>query len=399
MTQALNTQGARNMTKGLNTQVIRNAVLPMGHENRVLIEDTERWASIKEIRAEGNMYAVMYTKRDGSTGISYIYPNQLSRLLKEGERLTGLRHLDVDTTYIGKQGLFMEAWPQGLTSIALKSLSEVDLSGLNRFAECTRLRLTVPKLCLSTVSGCLARLRYLECTNTEIQLGEGADLCFPGLETFVSRGEVGIEKWLEAAPGLRTLSVCDWGSSDLRSLRNCRELREIRIAGAGIRSCSGVESTKAEVISLSSRGLDVLAPLAGTGVRRLRLCNVPTTDFTVLSALDELEELELFNCGLESTAVAAVAKLPKLHTLRLSGTQVTDFSPLMGMDNLRVLQVQQQLTSSGIAQLLGMAQLRELWLDKETYQGLSCGANERSAGFCVLPCEYFTASDIQDVGR
>lgn len=388
------------MTKELNTQVIRNAILPMGHENRVLIEDAERWASIKEIRAEGNMYAVLYIKRDGSTGISYIYPNQLSGLLQEGERLTGLRHLDVDATYIGKQGLYMDSWPEGLTSIALKSLVDLDLSGLNRYRACTSLRLTVPKLCLSVVSGCISGLRYLECTGTEILLEKGADLCFPGLETFVTRGEVGAEKLLEVTPGLRTLSVCDWGSSDLRQLRGCRKLKVIRITGDSLRGCSGVDSTDAEVISLSSRGLDVLAPLAGTGVRRLRLCNVSTTDFTVLSALDELEELELFNCGFQDVEV--VKKLPKLHTLRLSGTETTDFRPLMEMDNLRVLQIQQPPPISNVAQLLSMAQLRELWLDKETYQGISSETHkqlERQGSLTLLPCTHYTASDIQDVGR
>lgn len=384
----------------LNTQVIRNAVLPMGPENRMLIEDEERWAAIREIRPEGNAYAVMFLKRDGSTGISYAHVDQLAGLLQEGGRLTGLRHLELDVTRIGKHRLYMEAWPEGLTSIALKSLMDLDLSGLNRFNECTSLRLTVPKLHLSTVSECLSRLRYLECTNTEILLEKGADLCFPGLETFVSRRGRSAERLLEATPGLHTLSVCDWGSSDLRQLRRSRKLKVIRISGDSLRSCSGVDSTEAEVISLSSRGLDVLAPLAGTGVRRLRLCNVPTTDFTVLSALDELEELELFNCGFQDVEV--VKKLPKLHTLRLSGTQVTDFSPLLEMGNLRVLQIQQQPPISNVAQLLSMVQLRELWLDMETYQGISSETHkqlERQGSLTLLPCTHYTASDIQDVGR
>ena len=128
---------------------------------------------------------------------------------------------------------------------------------------------------------------------------------------------------------------------DLRKLANLRQLQQLRIdsdhfTGEGLAYLAALPRLK--TLSVNGRGM------TDTGLEKLStLTHLKVLDVTrrhplgrrILIGISELQDLEELNIGIETTGLAALAKLPKLRKL--------DFSIDLTPDNARDLEKLQQV--------------------------------------------------------
>ena len=90
-----------------------------------------------------------------------------------------------------------------------------------------------------------------------------------------------------------------------------------------------------------------------TGLRSLTIQNVSGLDFSVLSQLTELTELDLSGCTISTGSLNAIASLTNLTRLRLNQCALTDISAFSPLTNLTELQLSDNsITEVGVLSLM-----------------------------------------------
>lgn len=93
-------------------------------------------------------------------------------------------------------------------------------------------------------------------------------------------------------------------------------------------------------------------------------------DFSVLSQLTNLQTLDLSNCTVSSSGVAAIGSLPNLVSLNLSSCALTDVSALSGLTKLTTLDLSNNAISD-ISCLSGMSALTDVTLSTNTITSIA----------------------------
>ena len=90
-----------------------------------------------------------------------------------------------------------------------------------------------------------------------------------------------------------------------------------------------------------------------TGLRSLTIQNISGLDFSPLSQLVELTELDLSGCTISSNGLDAIASLTKLQRLRLNQCALTDISAFSPLTHLKELELSQNsITDVGVLSLM-----------------------------------------------
>jgi internalin A len=95
---------------------------------------------------------------------------------------------------------------------------------------------------------------------------------------------------------------------------------------------------------------------ACAAIRSLDLSGTSVTDVSPLAGLEDLQTVDLWGTGV--TDVSPLAELEKLRTLDLMNTGVADVSPLAGLENLQIL----TLSDTGVTDVSPLAGLKDLQL-------------------------------------
>ncbi|WP_161568209.1 stalk domain-containing protein [Anaerobacillus alkaliphilus] len=181
--------------------------------------------------------------------------------------------------------------------------------------------------------------------------------------------------------------------SDISSLKHATELKKLTIKtkSTNFTSLNGIEELKQlqelSVVAPKLRALTdfrsltmlkslaVIAPVEditglGTSLEILEIAGHKITDFTPLSKLGNLKELNLFNGSGAKLDLTPVGELKKLTTLRISGNNVTNLKVLSQLSNLQTLELKDsQLTD--ITGLSGVKSIQSLYLSKNNISNLS----------------------------
>lgn len=288
------------------------------------------------------------------------------------------------------------------------SVTYEDLKGIRRLAIIGG-RPFSPEESFAYRSGC-----YLDNALQE-ERGDLTDLSLlarmPGLtELYLCRQEIGDLTPLEGLP-LETLALCENRVTDLGPIAGMTELEALYLGGnpiteAGVlaglsrlrllnldgtweaavvlESFDFLDSLSLEHLSLrqtlpkdgdwspltTQAGLDTLqlgdppeealaAANTLAGLRMLSIAPYPETDLTALSGLQDLEVLSLYT-ALDS--LEGVENMPKLLTLALGDSRVTDLTPLMGLDRLSWLHLT-NVPVEDFSPLSAMAALEHVQVD------------------------------------
>lgn len=107
-----------------------------------------------------------------------------------------------------------------------------------------------------------------------------------------------------------------------------------------------------------------------TGLKALRVNNVSGLDFSVLTQLPGLEELDLSGCIISSASMDAIASLTQLRQLRLDGCALTDVSKLSPLNKLTVLGLSNN-SLTDVTVLSVLSDLEELYLQNNPVTTIS----------------------------
>ncbi len=90
-----------------------------------------------------------------------------------------------------------------------------------------------------------------------------------------------------------------------------------------------------------------------SGLRSLTIRNVSGLDFSILSQLTDLQELDLSGCTLSSNALDAISTLTALRSLKLDSCALTDISKLAQLTQLTTLHLSNNsITDVGVLSLM-----------------------------------------------
>ncbi len=106
------------------------------------------------------------------------------------------------------------------------------------------------------------------------------------------------------------------------------------------------------------------------GLTSLTVHDAYGIDFSVLSSLTSLEKLDLSNCTVSSGSLAAIASLPNLTSLRMSGCALTDISALSSLTTLTTLDLSGNVLTD-ISALSSLTALTEVNLSDNTIVSIS----------------------------
>ena len=107
-------------------------------------------------------------------------------------------------------------------------------------------------------------------------------------------------------------------------------------------------------------------------------------DFSAFSSLQSLKLLNLTNCGIDNSDLVNICQAKSIETITLDKNQISDLSPLSGLDNLQVLSVSGN-SLSDISSLSSITSIKSLTLSSNTISSLS-------------PLSDFTALTYLDLG-
>lgn len=111
-----------------------------------------------------------------------------------------------------------------------------------------------------------------------------------------------------------------------------------------------------EELTISGTVTDLTQLKYLTGLKKLKIESIPATDFTAVSSLPMLTELDLSGCILSGSALESIAKLPELTSLNLAGCALKDISPLSGLVKLTTL----DLSNNVISDISALSELTSL---------------------------------------
>ena len=168
-----------------------------------------------------------------------------------------------------------------------------------------------------------------------------------------------ISRWISRVQnlyGLEELQICNTNVTSLEGIEGLKHLRQVRVAGTNIRDFSplgqvdftwaaenrGGVSLALNVMNSSSLPQDAYAFLEGVpGFDQLELHNVPAKLWTDHLAGKPVKRLDANDCDFTNESFQAfVAAHPELEEVSLSWNhQLTDVSCLLGLENLRKVQL------------------------------------------------------------
>jgi Leucine-rich repeat (LRR) protein len=161
---------------------------------------------------------------------------------------------------------------------------------------------------------------------------------------------------------VRALEIEASGDLDLTGLEACRNLRALRITGAGISDLSFARRFPGLVdLALPANHIESLDSLGGlASVELLDLSTNDITDLTALAALPYLYNVDL--SGNDAVDLSPLAGLVKMKELRLRGNAISDLSPLGRMTKLWYLDLGGNRVTN-LLPLVGLPKLTVLLLD------------------------------------
>ncbi|WP_368187534.1 leucine-rich repeat domain-containing protein [Aestuariibius sp. HNIBRBA575] len=177
---------------------------------------------------------------------------------------------------------------------------------------------------------------------------------------------------------------------DLSPLGDLKRLISVTFDGADQLDFSSLDGMAAQNIILSGVATLNASQLGDIdGLRNLSLMNIDTIDGLQLATLPNLEALTLINMPLDN--LQGVEQMRNLTGFALGGTQVTDLSPLAGLD-IRQL----TLRGEGLLDLSPLSQatnLTHLTLNSSQFQSLN-GLNP-GASLVMFSAQNAQLTDIQ----
>lgn len=210
---------------------------------------------------------------------------------------------------------------------------------------------------------------------------------------------------LEAATGLRDLSLFDNAVEDLTPLGHLGDLKELWLDRNGLRDIGGLAPLEGlSTLSLTGNPIEDLSPLARlTGLTRLWLDHIGVLELVPLTGLTALETLILrcaarddlegrANCESESiTDISALAGLTNLTTLDLNFNNVVDIRPLEGLTRLNYL----DLWGNEIEDLEPLKALENLfWMDLDDNEITDIGP---LANLSILEALHLNGNAVTDI--
>jgi hypothetical protein len=201
--------------------------------------------------------------------------------------------------------------------------------------------------------------------------------------------------------------------ADLKSLRNCQNLRELELAGTQItdaglkelRELKNLEKLDVSGTAITDAGLKALQELNNlralhlSGIRitdavlkelrkrkalvvlHLNDTNVTDTGLEELRALPSLQHLELAGTGVTDAGLRQLKALRSLISLNLQGTSVTDagLKELKDFKSLRYLDLcRSKVTDAGLEELKDLKSLRTLKLESTAATGAGVADLQRA---------------------
>lgn len=131
-----------------------------------------------------------------------------------------------------------------------------------------------------------------------------------------------------------------------------------------------------------------------TGLKSLTIQNVSGMDFTVLSQIPSLENLDLSGCTISSHSLEAIGSLTELKSLKLNTCALTDLTPLASLTKLQELDLSNNsITEIGVLSLL--LELEQVSLSNNpitSIAGLATCSNLRSVD--ISSCSVVSLSSL-----
>ncbi len=274
--------------------------------------------------------------------------------------LDSLERLDLSQTRITDVGLEKLAGLQGVRELNLyfaEFVSEFGLASLKDWKSLERLNLRgtmVRSRIFETLAG-LESLRELDLSHTRIT-DEGFDQLaglrrLERLSTGSNRLEGHALEILKLLPALRSLDLRGvqrvdsglWGLAlnrrNLERISELKQIEELLLGGATITDVGADRPGREDAERAELLHVELLASLKK--LRKLDLSRQPVSvgGLEFLPALLELRDLNLGQCSrIDDLAVSLLAKLPKLETVYLAGTDLTDagLAALQGLELQRL---------------------------------------------------------------
>ena len=133
---------------------------------------------------------------------------------------------------------------------------------------------------------------------------------------------------------LRTLSLTDYGLTNITALQNLMTLERLDLSTNAISDLEPLQNlTRLEFLSLSDNQVSDLSPLQN--LSKLRELDLKRNQIGNLSGLQDLTQLSLLNLRYNQVSdLTPLQNLPNLDNLELSDNQITDISPLVNNEGL-----------------------------------------------------------------
>ena len=137
--------------------------------------------------------------------------------------------------------------------------------------------------------------------------------------------------------GTVSLDISGMGvtNADVENLQYLTNLTHLQLSNnEGITDISALGGlTKLESLWLDYTGISDISPLSGCkNLKELGIKNTGVKDISVLSSFTKLEKFVAVNCNISD--ITSVAKCPQMYEIWLSYNPITDFSPLVKLNNL-----------------------------------------------------------------
>lgn len=146
-----------------------------------------------------------------------------------------------------------------------------------------------------------------------------------------------------------------------------QSVKSLQLSGKGISDLSSLEDlTKLEHLELVNNKIIDLTPLAGLkSLKLLWLTQNPTIkDYSPIAGIrGQLEEYSSGHNGITNLEILGVAQMTSVKTLWLQSNQITDLTPLAGLEKLERLILTDNKISD-LTPLLGLKQIRHIDLSR-----------------------------------
>lgn len=153
--------------------------------------------------------------------------------------------------------------------------------------------------------------------------------------------------------------------ADIENLKYLTNLTNLQLSdNSGITDLSALSGlTKLESLWLDNTGISDISPISGCkNLRELGIKNTKVKDISVISNFPRLKKLVAVNCNISD--ISSVANCPEMYEIWLSYNPITDFSPLVKLNNLLTVGLDNccNMTWDMLETLFGLCFINELKL-------------------------------------